>query len=496
MKFSTFIKRISLIFVFTLTACTLPTPVPTQEIPTATLPTAQLAGTSWALVTYGSPGAETALTPDSQITLQFGEQGGIFGNAGCNSFGGTYQEDNGSVKFSQIIATLMACVPEGVMQQEHDFLDALNQAATFEITNGNLQIRDAAIQYVLNFVPFSAASTASTAPPVVVTATGIPAATATLEPTATSVSSGSTQPDYLDDRSTATGLIQSYFNAINRHEYLRAYSYWRDPAGSNGTFKNFQSGYETTTNVLVEMGQIGGDVGAGQMYYSVPAILTAKTSDGKTQSYAACYILHLSQPAIQEPPFTGLTIERGTATALANGADTNAALATACSGPDYPSGNPINPAPITNTSDITKNNYLDDRTDPVLVLSSLFNAVNRQEYARAYGYWDQATGASDLPSYTDFKNGYTNTKTVEFVAGEVFADAGAGQRYYSVPFVITAQLNNGTQQTFTGCYVLHMSVAGIQATPPFRPLAIRSANIAQVANTSDITQIMPQSCQP
>ena len=30
--------------------------------------------------------------------------------------------------------------------------------------------------------------------------------------------------------------------------------------------------------------------------------------------------------------------------------------------------------------------YLDNRSDPVAVLQSLYNAVNRREYARAYGY--------------------------------------------------------------------------------------------------------------
>ena len=491
MKFFPFIKRISLIFVFILTACTLPTPVATQESPTASAAAPQLAGTSWALVTYGSSDAENTLISGSQITLQFDSQGHIAGNAGCNSFGGSYQENNGSLQFSQVIATLMACEADGVMQQEHDFLDALNQAATFEISNGNLQIRDTVNQYMLNFVPLSAADATSTTTPVVITATDNPTATATIEPTATIVSSGSTQPDYLDDRSTATGLMQSYFNAINRHEYLRAYSYWRDPAGSNGPFEDFQAGYATTTHVEISFGQIGGDAGAGQMYYSVPALLTAQTSDDNTQVYAACYILHLSQPTFQEPPFQGLTIERGKASALASGADGSAALAAACSGGDYPVGNPINPAPVTDTSDISKDNYLDDRSDAVLVLSSYFNAINLQEYARAYGYWD----ASDLPPYTDFKDGYANTLSVTFAAGDVFADAGAGNRYYSVPVVIRSQLDDGTQQTFAGCYVLHMSVAAIQASPPFRPLAIRSANIAEVANTGDMMQSMPDSCQ-
>ncbi|MGH6859926.1 MAG: hypothetical protein ACRECY_06700, partial [Phyllobacterium sp.] len=35
-----------------------------------------------------------------------------------------------------------------------------------------------------------------------------------------------TPPEYLDDRSTPETVIKSYYNAINRQEYARAYSYY------------------------------------------------------------------------------------------------------------------------------------------------------------------------------------------------------------------------------------------------------------------------------
>ncbi len=488
-------RQLSLILIFLLSACTLQTTVPTQEMATSTTQSDLLAGTSWALVSYGNQGSEIPIVTDSQVTLQFGEQGGVSGNAGCNSFGGTYQATSVTLQFSQIISTLMACMSENVMQQEHDFLGALNHAASYEISNGNLQIKDADNQYFLNFVPFTAASTST---PNVIMATDTPAATAaataTVEPSPTTSSNGNTQPDYLDDRSTATGLIDSYFNAINRHEYLRAYSYWRDPAASNGTFEDFQSGYETTTHVAITFGQIGGDAGAGQMYFSVPVILTAQTSDDHTQSYAACYILHLSQPTFQEPSFQGLSIDQGMAVAIASDANINDELANASSGQGLPVGNPINPAPQTDRSDISSSNYLDERSNPFLVLSSLFNAINRHEFSRAYSYWKTQGDTSQVPSYDDFKNGYATTQSVSFLAGDYTVDAGAGQYYYSVPVVISAQLNDGSLQTFSGCYILHMSNASIQATPPFSPLAIRSANITAISNPADPAAVMPQNC--
>ncbi len=36
----------------------------------------------------------------------------------------------------------------------------------------------------------------------------------------------SNQQPYLDDRSTPIQVLKSYYNAINRQEYVRAYSYW------------------------------------------------------------------------------------------------------------------------------------------------------------------------------------------------------------------------------------------------------------------------------
>ena len=41
-------------------------------------------------------------------------------------------------------------------------------------------------------------------------------------------SAGAAEPAYLDDRSDAASLVQSLYNAINRHEYARAWDYFGD----------------------------------------------------------------------------------------------------------------------------------------------------------------------------------------------------------------------------------------------------------------------------
>ncbi|HVY51583.1 MAG TPA: hypothetical protein VHA07_08475, partial [Devosia sp.] len=38
-------------------------------------------------------------------------------------------------------------------------------------------------------------------------------------------------PAYLDDRSTPEAVIASFYNAINRQEYARAWSYYEDGEG-------------------------------------------------------------------------------------------------------------------------------------------------------------------------------------------------------------------------------------------------------------------------
>ena len=70
-------------------------------------------------------------------------------------------------------------------------------------------------------------------------------------------------------------------------------------------------------------------------------------------------------------------------------------------------GQPIPPTPSPAPDDISAPRYLDDRSDAVSALRSLFNAINRKEYVRAYSYWE--AGAQGLPSFDRFQTGYADT---------------------------------------------------------------------------------------
>ena len=119
------------------------------------------------------------------------------------------------------------------------------------------------------------------------------------------------QPQYLDDRSTPEAVVESLYNAIERQEYLRAWSYFRDEPG-RPSFEAFAKGYEATAHARVKLGEGSSDGAAGSIYYAVPAVVEATGRDGGIQVYAGCYELRLVQPAAQAtPPFQPLGIVKG-----------------------------------------------------------------------------------------------------------------------------------------------------------------------------------------
>lgn len=125
---------------------------------------------------------------------------------------------------------------------------------------------------------------------------------------------GVTVPDYKDDRSTPQALIESYYNAINRKEYARAYSYYSEE-GREPEFSTFAKGYENTKSVKVAIRKTEPDPGAGQIYWSLPIAIESESADGNKQVFTGCYTLRLTNPAMQEqPPYKPMEIMTGSLT--------------------------------------------------------------------------------------------------------------------------------------------------------------------------------------
>jgi hypothetical protein len=122
-----------------------------------------------------------------------------------------------------------------------------------------------------------------------------------------SVPAFAAEPVYLDDRSTAASLVKSYYNAVNRHEYARAYTYF-GPNGGPKPYDDFAQGYADTRYVAVLTGAARSDGAAGSIYFTLPVAIDALTDDGRHRQFAGCYVTRLIEPTNQDPPVVPMYI--------------------------------------------------------------------------------------------------------------------------------------------------------------------------------------------
>ncbi len=344
--------------------------------------------------------------------------------------------------------------------------------------------------------PTPAPTTPLTLPTIASTPTSEPTTAPSPTPTVSPTTAPGALPDisssnYVDDRSTPAALMSSYFNALNRKEYLRAYSYYQDTT-SIGSFDKFMQGYENLQSVSIVFGQISNEGAAGTIYYTVPMVLNFTQTSGTQEKSANCYIVRLPEPGnFGAPPIIPMNIYRGEGKLVDLTTTDATALASACTGADFPTGPNAVPATVEQQTDLSSANYVDNRSDPISLINSLVNAINSQQYVRAYSYWQSTT-----QSYANFAAGYANTKSVKAQYGKPISNPGAGQIYYSVPTALFSVQTDGSLQTFVGCYNLHLAQPAIQATPPFQPLGIVSGTFSQVASNADITSLLATACNP
>lgn len=106
-----------------------------------------LEGTEWVL---GSLRGESVLE-GTQISLVF-EGGQAGGFAGCNGYGGPYTASEGTLSVSELAVQVQLCAsPQGVMEQEETYIQALLNAVNYQLINGHLQIQDDAGETILVF---------------------------------------------------------------------------------------------------------------------------------------------------------------------------------------------------------------------------------------------------------------------------------------------------------------------------------------------------------
>lgn len=132
--------------------------------------------------------------------------------------------------------------------------------------------------------------------------------------------------------------------------------------------------------------------------------------------------------------------------------------------------------------------YVDDRSDAAAILRSLYNAISRQEYARAWDYFGEEKPAKDFDT---FVKGYEDTEKVVVATGAVSEEGAAGSIYYQVPVAIQATAKDGSQSVFAGCYTARRVNAQIQE-PPFRPLYLEKGSLKPAEGP--LVAALPEKC--
>jgi len=96
----------------------------------------------WLLKSYGEQGNLKDIIKGTEITATFySSEGQVGGSAGCNIYGGRYQIKDSTLSISEVVSTEMACLlPEGVMEQEQEFLSLLANAQSFQADDTTLTI--------------------------------------------------------------------------------------------------------------------------------------------------------------------------------------------------------------------------------------------------------------------------------------------------------------------------------------------------------------------
>ena len=132
--------------------------VVTQQVTISVIPQAPqtpLAGTSWEVINYNNGrGGAVSVIIGTRITANFGADNQVTGSAGCNDYFGSYQTDGNNISIGALGATQKACAdPDGIMQQESEYLAALQLAATYRLDGNRLELRMADGAIAVDFRP-------------------------------------------------------------------------------------------------------------------------------------------------------------------------------------------------------------------------------------------------------------------------------------------------------------------------------------------------------
>jgi hypothetical protein len=88
-------------------------------------------------------------------------------------------------------------------------------------------------------------------------------------------------------------MLESYFEAINAHQFHEAYHFWSDNGAASGlTLEEFARGYDRTRSTTYRAGSPGRIEGAaGSRYIKIPVTIEAVTTDGERRRFTGEFVL-------------------------------------------------------------------------------------------------------------------------------------------------------------------------------------------------------------
>jgi heat shock protein HslJ len=115
-------------------------PANPNPAPTAPTESNRLSGTTWELAFWEGSGAPNLIHRDTEVTAEFmGDR--IAGSASCNRYTSTFSTEGDRFAVDAAIATTQMACTSRINRQEQMFLDALQNAETYEISHrGELEI--------------------------------------------------------------------------------------------------------------------------------------------------------------------------------------------------------------------------------------------------------------------------------------------------------------------------------------------------------------------
>jgi hypothetical protein len=103
-------------------------------------------------------------------------------------------------------------------------------------------------------------------------------------------------------------------------------------------------------------------------------------------------------------------------------------------------------APATATAP----SYVDDRSSPGALVQSLYNAINRQEYARALSYFSEPP----VEAVDDFARTFAGMQNMRVITGTPAVDADGDGPRFQVPLAVGVEQEDGQTRILAGCYTV------------------------------------------